>query len=327
MSQQQIGELAALATAVLWTCSAVCWTSAGRHLGALAVSFLRLVIGAGMLMAYGYFHRGMAWPSDAGGRIWLVLGASGFLGFFVSDLLLFKAFLVIGPRLTLLMTSLTPPIAVLVSWLCRRGGLGLQAWLGMSITLAGVLWVVLEQRGGEHAYDRRQMRYGLFLAFVATAVQAVGTVMAKDDIADYDPAALGLIRIVGALVGYFLLITVLGRWRLTVAAARRTRPMLIILCGAVFGPFVGVTTHMLALQNCHVGVVTTILATIPVMILPFAVYLFGERVSMRAIGGALLALAGVAVLMLPVDGPPSEPAKVSPPSPQEESIPTKFPIK
>ena len=143
------------------------------------------------------------------------------------------------------------------------------------------------------------MRYGLFLAFVATAVQAVGMVLAKDGVADYDPAASALIRILGALVGYFLLITVLGRWRPMVAASRQRKPMLIVLGGAVVGPFVGVSTCMLALQNCHVGVVTTILATIPVMILPFSVYLFGERVSVRAIGGAVVAAAGVALLMLP----------------------------
>jgi drug/metabolite transporter (DMT)-like permease len=57
---------------------------------------------------------------------------------------------------------------------------------------------------------------------------------------------------------------------------------------------------MLALQKCHVGVVTTILATIPVMILPFSVFMFGERVSVRAVGGALVAAIGVALLMLPL---------------------------
>ena len=60
-------------------------------------------------MAYGYFRRGMAWPSDANPRVWQMLGISGFLGFFVSDLCLFKAFLIIGPRRSLLVTSLTPP--------------------------------------------------------------------------------------------------------------------------------------------------------------------------------------------------------------------------
>ncbi len=104
----------------------------------------------------------------------------------------------------------------------------------------------------------------------------------------------------GALIGYFLLITLLGRWRPMVAATGQHKPMLILLGGAVVGPFVGVSTCMLALQNCHVGVVTTILATIPVMILPFSVCLFGDRVSARAVGGALVAVAGVALLMLPV---------------------------
>ena len=134
-------------------------------------------------------------------------------------------------------------------------------------------------------------------------------VLAKDGIADYDPAASALIRILGAMIGYFLLITLLGRWRPIVAASRQRRPMLILFGGAVVGPFVGVSMFMLALQNCHEGIVATILATIPVMILPFSVYLYGERVSLRAIGGALVAVAGVALLMLPTHSPPPQAAQ------------------
>jgi drug/metabolite transporter (DMT)-like permease len=285
---------------------------AGRHIGALAVSFLRLVMAVGMLMAYGYLRRGLPWPSDADPRVWQMLGLSGFLGFFVSDLCLFKAYLVIGPRLSLLVTSLTPPMAAVMSWLWRGGSLGPQAWLAMFVTLLGVLWVVLEQRDdGEHPLSRKQLRYGIFLALVATATQAVGMVLAQDGIADYDPAASALIRILGALIGYLLLITVLGRWRPMIVASRQRKPMLILLGGAVVGPFVGVSTFMLALQNCHVGVVATILATIPVMILPFSVYCFGERVSGRAVSGAVVAAAGVALLMLPVHTRPRQTTQMS----------------
>ena len=322
MTQEQIGELAALATAVFWTLSAVAWTSAGKHIGALAVGFLRLVLAVGMLMAFGYYHRGLPWPSDAGGRTWLMLGVSGFLGFFVSDLCLFKAFLVIGPRLSLLVTSLTPPLVVLVSWAWRGEGLRPLAWLAMSVTLAGVLWVVLEQSDNEHPHSRKQLRYGLFLAVVATVTQSVGMVLAKDGVAHYDPAASALIRVLGALVGYVLLITLLGRWRPMVAASRRRKPMLIVLCGAFVGTVVGVSMFMLALQNCHEGVVTTILATIPVMILPFSVYLYGEHVSWRAIGGALVAAAGIALLMLPVHSPAMDAAFRSNPSQRNESLST-----
>ena len=299
MIDQQIGELAALATAVLWTLSAVAWTSAGKYIGALAVSFLRLLMAVAMLMIYGYVRRGLPWPSDVDRQTWRVLGVSGFLGFFVSDLCLFKAFLVIGPRLSLLVTSLTPLMATVISSIWRGRSLGPLAWLAMCTTLAGVLWVVLEQRDGDgHPQNRKTLRYGLLLAFVATATQSVGMVLAKDGVAHYDPAASALIRILGALVGYFLLITLLGRWPPIVAASRRAKPMLILLGGAVVGPFVGVSMCMLALQSCHEGVVTTILATIPVMILPFSVYLFGERVSVRAVGGAVVAAGGVALLML-----------------------------
>jgi len=301
MAHEQFGELAALVTAVLWTLSAVAWTSAGKYIGALAVSFLRLVLAVGLLMLFGYLSRDRAWPSDLSQFVWLMLGLSGFLGFFVSDLCLFKAFLLIGPRLSLLMTSLTPPITVLISWACRGEGLGPRAWLGMGVTLAGVLWVVLERRDGdEHPHSRKQLRRGLILAFVAANVQAVAMVLAKVGTLPHDPpAALALIRVVGAVVGFTALITLLGRWRAMVLAARQYRAMLILTGGTIVGPTAGVTTLMIALQTCHVGVVTTILATIPVMILPFSIYLYRERVSFRAFGGAAVAAAGIAVLMWP----------------------------
>jgi drug/metabolite transporter (DMT)-like permease len=306
MAHEHVGEWAALATAVLWTLSALAWTSAGKCIGALAVSFLRLLLAVFLLMLYGYCSRGLALPSDAAPRVWFWLGISGFLGFFVSDLCLFKAFLVIGPRLSLLVTSLTPPFVAVISWAWRGEGLGSLAWLAMGVTLSGVLWVVLEQREDQHSHPhlRRESRYGLILAGIGTVTQSFGMVLAKDGISDYDPAASALIRILGALVGYFLLITVLRRWRPVVAATRKGKAMWFLLGGTIVGPCVGVSLCMLALQHCHEGVVTTILATIPVMILPFSIYLFGEKVSVRAVGGALVAVAGVALLMFPVDARP-----------------------
>ena len=302
MTHEQLGELAALATAVLWTLSALAWTSAGKHVGALAVAFLRLPLAVGMLMLWGHFRRGLAWPSDAGPRVWQVLGVSGLPGVLrLGSLACSRRSLVIGPRLSLLVTSLTPLLTVLISWAWRGEGLGPRAWLAMAITLAGVLWVVLEQReGDEHPHGRKTLRYGLFLAGSwPPSPSRWAWCWRKTASAYYDPAASALIRILGALVGHALLITLLWRWRPMVAAASQGKAMFILLGGTIVGPFVGVSMCMLALQNCHEGIVTTILATIPVMILPFSIYLYGERVSGRAIGGAFVAAAGVALLMLP----------------------------
>ncbi len=278
---------------------------------ALAVSFLRLVLAVPLYLLFLLcVSGGMAVLASADQRTWLTLGISGFLGFFVSDLCLFKAFLVIGPRLSLLVTSLTPPATVLISWAFRGGGgFGPRAWVGMGITLAGVLWVVLERRAGDgHPHTPQQLRQGLMLALVATLVQAAGTVLAKEGAVTFDyaesarltgAAVSALIRVIGAVIGYVALTTVLGRWPAMVAAIRKRRAMAIMSAGTIVGPCLGVTTYMLALKDCHEGVVTTILATIPVMILPFSIFLYGERVSLRALGGAVIAVAGVAVLMWP----------------------------
>ena len=61
-------------------------------------------------MAYAPLAGGRWLPTDASPHIWLLLGVSGFLGFFLCDVCLFKAMLLIGPRRVLLVFSLSPPI-------------------------------------------------------------------------------------------------------------------------------------------------------------------------------------------------------------------------
>ena len=118
MSDLAIGELAALATALLWTLAALIYTSVGRHVGVLAISLIRAVIACALLMGCGRAIRGLWLPTNTSTRAWLLLGASGFFWFFLSDLCLFKAYVLIGPRLSLLVVSLTPPMAAALSWVC-----------------------------------------------------------------------------------------------------------------------------------------------------------------------------------------------------------------
>ena len=82
------------------------------------------------------------------------------------------------------------------------------------------------------------------------------------------------------------------------AAARNARAMAVVAFGALVGPFVGVVMSLIALRHCHAGVVATIISTMPVLILPFVILLYHEKVSLRALGGAILSILGVALLVL-----------------------------
>ena len=300
MLGSHIGELAALATALLWTLSALAWTSAGKRIGSLAVSFLRLPIAVAMMMVYGQIARGHCLPTDADTRTWVLLGISGILGYFLCDIFFFKALLLIGPRLGLLIFSLTPPITAVISWIWGVGSpLTLWDWAAMCVTLSGVAWVVLEQPNIEDtSHDPRDKWRGVAFALFATFANAVGVVFSSKGIGDYNAVAATLIRVLAALPGYVVLITLWRRWPAMFEAVHHLRAMSILTFGAIVGPFVGVSFFMVALQHAPAGVVTTVTASMPVLIVPFSIFLYHEKVSLRAVGGAIVAVAGVAMLML-----------------------------
>jgi drug/metabolite transporter (DMT)-like permease len=298
MNWTQTGEMAAMGTALLWTLSALAWTSAGKSIGVFPVSFIRLLITCLFLALYGGLVRGIWLPTDADVDTWLTLGLSGFAGFFLADLCLFKSFLLIGPRLSLLIYSLAPPATTIIAWLLLDDLLVARQWLGMGVTLAGVGWVVLEEpEGGQLPHDRRVLALGTMLAVLGAMGQAVGNVLSKKGLGDYDPVAATFIRVLGSLAGYFVLATLLRQWTVVATATRNGRAMLIVTLGAIVGPFLGVILYMIALGKCQAGVVATIVSTMPVLILPFSIVLYRERVSWRAAGGAVLSVVGVAMLV------------------------------
>ena len=267
--------------------------------GALAVSFIRLVIARAFMMAYCRVTRGLWLPTDADAHTWLLLGASGFFGFFLCDLCLFKSMLLIGPRLTLLLFSLSPPIAAIISWVCindeLRCGIGWRWRLRWRASF-GSSWnnPVATSRRCARGHWGRGVVLGIFAAIPAPSDLS----SPKRESATYDPVAATLIRALVALPGYFVLITLWRRWPAMLAGARHFRAVAILTFGAVVGPFIGVSLNMVALRYAPTGIVATIIATMPVLILPFSILLYHEKVSLRAVGGAIVAVVGVAMLML-----------------------------
>ena len=64
------------------------------------------------------------------------------------------------------------------------------------------------------------------------------------------------------------------------------------------GTYCGVWLMNYGLRNLPVGVASTLNSTSPIFILPLSALVLGEKVSPRAIFGAIIAVAGIAVLAL-----------------------------
>ena len=290
------GELAAMATAVLWTGSAVFFETAGRRIGSLNVNLLRLLLASGFLAVQGLVVHGRALPLDAPLEAWGWLSLSSLAGFVIGDLCLFRALVVIGARLSMLIMALAPLMTSLFGWAALGETLSGTQFLGMMVTLAGIAWAVLETGNGDGLTGPGKWK-GVALALLGAAGQAGGLVLSKLGLADWhDPFAAAQIRVLTGVAGFTLILTAIHWWPKFALALKDRRGVAFTTAGAIVGPFLGVSMSLLAVQLTQAGVASTIMATTPVLILPVVIFVKRERVSPRAAFGAVMAVAGVAVL-------------------------------
>ncbi|MBD3163137.1 MAG: EamA family transporter [Candidatus Eisenbacteria bacterium] len=293
-----LGQIAALGTACCWTVTAMAFESAGRRIGSLSVNFIRLVIALVLLTLFCWATRGKWLPLDASLHAWGWLAVSGLIGFTIGDLCLFRAFVIIGSRLSMLLMSLVPLFAALTGWIVMGERLAPVDWLGMALTISGVSWVVLERTTDASGRPRAHPVSGILLGIGGAFGQALGLVLSKFGMGSYDPFGATQIRVIAGGIGFAVLFWVIRWWpRVRTALADRGALARTGL-GAFFGPFLGVSLSLLAVQNTQAGVAATLMALVPVIIIAPTVLIYRQRVSARAIAGAVVAVAGSALLFL-----------------------------
>lgn len=301
---QYIGELAALLTAFFWTITSMSFESAGKKVGSLSVNLIRLVIAFLIYCLVNYFRRGLFLPIDAGTERWGWLAVSGLVGFVFGDLFLFQSYVIIGARVAMLIMALAPPITALVGWIVLGEVLSPMNWLGMIITLLGISIVILKREKQEVDSDKRlkiTTSYsfkGILLAFGGAIGQGVGLVLSKKGMGDYDAFAASHIRVIAGMFGFALIILFTGKFGKVRHALRHTSAMKRIGLGSVFGPFLGVSFSLIAIQHTQAGIAATLMAIVPVLIIPPAILFFHEKVNWKEILGAVITVGGVAIFFL-----------------------------
>ncbi len=293
---QHTGELAALGTAICWTVTVTAFEIAAKRIGSIPVNVIRLMQGLVMLALFTLVTRGMIVPLDAPARVWLWLSLSGVIGFVVGDMFLFRAFGLIGSRITMLLFALVPPITALMGWMLMGEVLVQRVWLGMAVTVAGIAIVILTRKEGAS----RKLRFshsvrGIIFALLGAVGQAGGLVLSKYGMGDFDAFAATQIRILAAFLLFSSGFAVSGFRRRIATGLRDRKALGIIALGAFFGPFIGVSLSLVAIKHIETGIASTIMALVPVFLIVPAVLIYHQRIRAREIIGALVAISGVAL--------------------------------
>jgi len=278
--------------------------SAGKKIGSLQVNLIRLIIAFFIYGIVNYFRRDLILPVDASVESWLWLAASGLVGFVIGDLLLFQSFVVVGARIAMLIMALAPPITAFVSWIVLGEVLSLMNWLGIMVTLAGISIVILKREKQEdntskkHKITTNYSIKGILLAFGGALGQGVGLVLSKKGMGEYDAFAASHIRVITGMIGFAVIILVTKRYGKIWKAVQHKSAMKRVALGSVFGPFLGVSFSLLAIQHTQAGIAASIMSIVPVLIIPPAIFLFHEKVNWKEIIGAVITVGGVAIFFL-----------------------------
>lgn len=294
----RIGELAALGTALCWCASTLFFEVASRRIGSLAVNLIRLGPALAGLTLYGLLVHGRLVPEGVSPTAWGYLIVSGWVGFVIGDMCLFKAYVLVGGRLSALVMALWPSMAAVISWLVL--GETLSGWdvLGMSLTFVGIAIAVGDRQPSAPGRADDNFAKGIVLAFGGALGQAGGLVLSKIGMGKTDAFAATQIRVLAAIVGFAVVFTAIGWWPKVAAGLRQRRAVAYTTAGAMFGPFVGVSLSLYAVQHTETGIGASIMATTPILLIPVAIFIHKERVGAMAIFGSFVAVGGVAALFL-----------------------------
>ena len=293
MFHSHIGEFAGIGVAICWTMSAVFFEKAGYKIGTLSVNFIRLLFAIGFLGITTFFTRGLFFPVDATGYQWFWLGISGFIGFFLGDMLLFQSYMVIGSRTAALIMSLAPMLTAIIGWFFLDEILSLKNIIAILISLIGIIIAI----------STRKMKInisfkGFLLAFGGATGQAVGLILSKKGMGSYDPVAATQIRAMFGLLSFGILITILGRWKKLGTAFTHSSGLKAVTIGSFFGPFVGVALSLFAVQQTKTGIASTLMSLVPIFIIVPSAIMFKEKIRPQQVIGALISIAGASLFFM-----------------------------
>lgn len=302
------GELIALLTTLCWSIGIFPFTEASRRLGAASLNQYRLlaawlVLSLLLLVFYPVSLNDLfAVPQP---DQYLYLGLSGIIGFTIGDYFMFSSFKLLGPKLASLYFTLAPGAALLAGFLLlgqEINGIGI---FGVFVTMGGVVWLTLSKRdkrvSEEVGFKRSPI--GALHGLIGAACQGTGLVVSKlglDAAGEKLPTIHAVwIRLLFAFAMAFIISLVTGR------IVKNSRPVFTnqgngvpyMLAGTLFGPVMGVSLSLLAIQHLEVAVAQTIFALVPVLVLPFNYFYYKEKITVQAVVSCLIAVLGVFILI------------------------------
>jgi len=286
------GSIAALVSAASWALGGVLWHKIGEEISPFSMNLCKGVIGClyiiMVLLVIGIEPITM--------RAFLYLGVSGLIGITFGDTFFFMSLMYLGPRLAALMGTLTPVFIAIAAVLFLGENPSLLVWIGIIITVIGVIWVLWERLPENIMIKNKSL--GIKYSIMSIVCTTVGVIFAKIGLTSVSAVQATFSRLAWGSIGLVLwgiLRQQLKEWVVPFKNLHLLKRASFIVFIVVFGGF---WLSLVALKYIDASIASTLNATTPIFILPMVVIMLREKIPVRAILGAILAVGGVALIFM-----------------------------
>ncbi len=284
-----------MAAALLWALASVLFTRLGEKLRSVEINFLKgilaLVLLTGTLFGLG---EGLTTiPTLA----FILLIISGAIGIGLGDTAYLQSLQQIGARRTLLLAMLAPPMTGVLAWIFLGETLPAAAWAGILVTILGVAWVISE-RTPNGSRSSVSLLKGIGFGLLAALAQSIGVILSRAALTQTSVSSLqsAILRLLAGVLLLFLWMKLSRQPVVTWRNFRQSRQLVgMILAATLIGTYLAIWLQQISIDLAPAGIAQTLLSTSPIFILPISA-LGGEKVSLRSILGALIAMAGIWLL-------------------------------
>ena len=302
-----IGEFISIGVAFSWTATALLSEFGSKRLGNLTLNVLRMSLALVFSLVLFVVVTGNPLPAGASTAAcgWMLL--SGLVGYVIGDFCLFQCYIIIGSRFGQLFMTLAPLSAALMAWVTLGQQLTLMSLMAMLITLSGIAISILG-RGEHHRVALSLPVSGVLYAIGAAVCQGVGLVLSKIGMNHFEPVAgmpewlvpfsANFFRCIAGFIGFLALLYWRKGFKPLGEALHDRKGLTVATATTIFGPFVGVGFSLMAVQYTAAGIASTLMAMTPIIILLPSHWLFGERITWRAVFGAVISVVGVSLFFL-----------------------------
>lgn len=290
------GEFFALFTAVSWTFSSLTFGKISKEYDTQVANFLRVTIGTimvGFVCLFGSRH--LFLPTDVTWENLKIISLSGFIGMFLGDLFLFKAYNMIGARVTMLIMALSPIIVSIIDFLFLGVTLFPIQIFAILITCLGIILVIFKTEDKKISLGFSVK--GLFYAFLATLGQSLGVILTKLGSTTYDSLATSQIRLGVAIFFFGAVVLYEGKARETIKMITSKKALSLLLIGTFFSVF-GIAALIEAFKSANASIASTISSTSPIIMIPCSILFYKEKIRKNEIIGAIISVVGLSIFFL-----------------------------